>query len=233
METSSHDLANSANGGKGNPWQRREQEHEKSVLKKNAPPIPTPAEMFEMLKDAKTKLPPPFQLAKIAAAIGPADNPDEAIRKAAWLYLRAMKFCASFKMATAEQRACMCGQFDVYCESPKGRKEEWVDLGPVRRGEVTDYNSFLKRVVGARTPADSSARLRLFFLQQCPQTEGSEAFAVKKFEFYKGRGTTESDWEDLADRYTSWWNEQKSNKARESAKKKKPGRKAIRKKAVT
>ena len=177
---------------------------------------PTPTELFELLKNAQ--LPPPIELAKIAATVGPVDNPRKSLENAVWLYLNTLKFHETFTSATQEQRCLLCGQFDLLYESKIANPE--VKLGHFWNYKGTVWNAFLESVVKMKTPADSTARIRKFFQSLCPGNDDPKEFSTNSIEYFKSISVTNDNWQHwshIADAYSDWWREQKSKQARESA----------------
>ena len=76
------------------------------------PSAPTRAEMARLLHGFK--LPSPFQLAKLAAAVGPRDKPDEAIRDALRLHLRATIFFRRHQKDPLTELALAAGDDDLF-----------------------------------------------------------------------------------------------------------------------
>ena len=111
----------------------------------------------------KTELPPPLELAKLAAAVGPRDNYREAIRNASKLYFEACKFHLEFTNAQPKERALMfddwkAAEFDaVSAFSP-----EFKDLHCPKRFPAP-FDEFLSRVVAGKTTADRMKNLRDYF----------------------------------------------------------------------
>ncbi len=92
-----------------NHWvddKRYEQEHPETYGHSEEfllPSTPTPDQMFTLLHNIK--LPAPIELTKIAATIGPGNDPDKAIRNAVRLYLRATAFQKQYEKASLTELA--------------------------------------------------------------------------------------------------------------------------------
>jgi len=87
-------------------------------------------------------------------------------------------------------------------------------------------DDFLRLIVKARTPADSTKRLRDFFSEKSatddmPDPGAAAAARIQKIKDGDKAGGyfTSTMWRSLAVLYEFWWQKQKSNKARVSAKK--------------
>jgi len=88
-------------------------------------------------------------------------------------------------------------------------------------------DEFLSKIVKAKTPADGSKRFRDFLCSVCFSDDGDplskaadQIQRIKEADRQAGY-FTQTRWEIMGGSYLEWWKNQKSSKARESAKKRK------------
>ena len=190
-------------------WERILQNVKEDACARETPCPPDDAEMFKFLGARTTKLPSPLTLAQIAAVTGPANEPDRALGTAAWLYLKAVVFCQTFDKATAEERACLCRQYDVASVSPGFVAEQ-----PTIDTSLSLPEYFLKEIVSGKTSSVREERVKSFFRAQSPEGEDQETFAEKMLENLK---SDKLYMEELVENYRDWWKRTKSESASESA----------------
>lgn len=109
------------------------------------------------------ELPPPLELAKIAAAVGPRDNYKEALRNAGKLYLEACQFHQEFENATLKNRASMFVDWFAIDFDPHSIFRPQSEGLPSPKEFPAPLDEFLRLVVRAKTPADGVKRLRDYF----------------------------------------------------------------------
>lgn len=176
------------------------------------------------------ELPTPLELAKIAAAVGPPDNPREAVRNAMRLYLEATEFRQAYEKASPIERASEL-------DDTEAKRAAFISLGTAARRKdrlrlqpcevkvplpgsfPAKYNDFLALVVRAKTPSDSEKRLRDFFRSQCPNEQDDLTFAGGQIAELKAKGLNDPQWYAFGCDYLAWWNQEKSTKATHSGKK--------------
>ena len=179
-------------------------------------------------------LPSPLQLAQIAATVGPTDNPDAAVRNAMRLYLRALHFSQKHQNDSVADLALAVGDttlLDQMCEELNEHAVQWPSELPKPDEFPATLKDFLCLIVKAKTPADGTARLRRFLREKgChpsfwatnkPPTEAetgaaNQIQAIKEGD-EKGGYFTQDRWLAMASAYLNWWSDQKSAKARLSA----------------
>jgi hypothetical protein len=189
----------------------------------------------------RIELPSPAQLAQIAAAAGPKDNPDRAIQEAAKLYLRAALFCREHRDDSLETLGRAVGATTPMQRSHEELRKlaKWPDGLPKPAKFPATLKEFFRLVVRARTTTECTARLHDFLRegylrplfwrrpnQESYTTAEAEAKACAQIAEIKeadkqGGHFTEDQWQMLGSKYMAWWREQKSEKARGSAMKKK------------
>lgn len=123
---------------------------------------------------SRVLMPPPAELAQIAAALlvphpgyhHESAQLDAAIKEAIRLYSRAVSFCHEHQGDTPERLALVVGDIDAVeqdlaalCHENSGG---WPDDIPKPKAFPASLNEFLKLVVTAKTRADATARLRAF-----------------------------------------------------------------------
>jgi hypothetical protein len=104
----------------------------------------------------------------------------------------------------------------------------WRERGHAPRKFPATLDDFLRLIVKAKTPADSMKKLRDFFRHeqaQRPQLYGDPAGRIAEIKAADRAGGYFADfkrWQSMACVYEIWWADQKSLKASNSAKKRKP-----------
>jgi hypothetical protein len=109
---------------------------------------------------------------------------------------------------------------------------------PMPKHFPASLKDFLARIVKAKTPADSMARLRQFLRKEAARDwfwfapkpiaeDERDAWVISQLEAIKkgdkeGGFFTEGIWSSMGSAYHSWWCDQKSAKTRKSRKKLKP-----------
>jgi hypothetical protein len=185
----------------------------------------------------RIELPSPAQLAQIAAAAGPRDNPDRAIQEAAKLYLRAALFCREHRDDSLETLGRAVGATTPMQRSLGELRKRAVEFHPKPAGFPATLKEFFRLIVKAKTPADCMGRLRAFLREGYRRTSwrpGAKSYTAAEAEAKactqiaamteadkQGGYFTEYQWTVLGSAYMGWWREQKSAKARESAAKRK------------
>jgi hypothetical protein len=115
---------------------------------------------------------------------------------------------------------------------------EWPPDLPKPPEFPATLKDFLRLIVNAKTPADCMQRLRQFLRERGPRSsfwvdnptpaDKADTWVVSRIQAIReedrkgGFFTDQWAWLKLASAYTYWWKEQKSIKASESAKKRKP-----------
>lgn len=95
----------------------------------------------------RSLLPSPLQLTQIAAASGPTENPDAAIKNAVRLYLRAKRFCDEHGKDSLADLALAAGDTDLHRETMFRKYAEKNPNFPLEMDERTDgARRFLKTV---------------------------------------------------------------------------------------
>jgi hypothetical protein len=104
---------------------------------------PTRGEMVQLV--GQYKRPSPLELAKLAAAIGQADNPDEAIRSALRLHLRATIFLNQHRNDSLADLALAAGDADLFFGADAAKR-----LGPPLRLEKDKRDDGARRYLRKR-----------------------------------------------------------------------------------
>lgn len=115
------------------------------------PSSPTGFELAQLLEGIK--LPSPLNLAKLAAAVGPHDKPNEALHGAVRLYLRASVFIKRHRNDSLAELALATNDHDLFWAA-NARK----NVGPQLRLEMDKSNDAARRYLAKRGLKLSRAR---------------------------------------------------------------------------
>lgn len=180
------------------------------------------------LERCECELPPPLELAKLAAVLHRNENYyfDQAIQKAAQLYRKAVQFHEKFAKATAKEKTVMLADWDTeLAEIVADEYFPWRKVIPnPEHGHPATLNEFLRRVVKAKTPADCEKNLRDYFRSQCPPGHDDLDFAAQWLAKLKEDGLDDEQWYGLGSSYLSWRKDHVSeqNRKNRQGKRKKP-----------
>jgi hypothetical protein len=170
----------------------------------------------------------PEELAKLAAAVSHGKKPAKAVAYALELCRESVR--ALDRIARDEGGVPGLGFNPFSTDATLERLEKlesWKKAVPKPETLPATLDDFFDKIVKAKTPADNYKRLRDFFCQVTFASDNDpQSKAVEVIQRIKDRDKqtgffTQTIWEIMGGRYLEWWKNQKSSKARESAKKRK------------
>ena len=164
----------------------------------------------------KSELPPPLELAKLAALLHRNSGNDfgEAILKAVQLYRKVVYLHEIIESYPAEELRVQMEDFDtgrVYMIDgvpiPFGYSQRRAPVPNPKNGFTATLDDFLEAFVKTHPPADAAKRLRDFFRSRCPTGQDELDYASHEIEKIKANGFDSLRWLNLGVLYSNWWDE--------------------------